>query len=219
MMHLNILVVQVTQYLIAIGIMYMRIYALWELKRKVLLIIAGALLGASFAGYYLTARFTLSSDLVLNYPELPFFGCQIIYLHQTVWEDEVFLLVCETLSVCLLVAKRMRLSHSPHTLSKMIYTDGILYFICVLATSVFDTVFLFLAPPTTNTSLTILQSSIHSILCNRLLLRLRGAYETMSSRDVSLVTRSTLWFAAPLSPLSQEPIPLQVLSRPAEDLG
>ncbi|KAH8110229.1 hypothetical protein DFH11DRAFT_817476 [Phellopilus nigrolimitatus] len=69
--------------------------------------------------------------------------------------------------------------------------DGTLYYLVILATSVTNAIVMRVLPPTICNFLLAAQVGFHSILCNRLLLRIRGLYDSLTHTVPSITT--ILW--------------------------
>ncbi|TDL25239.1 hypothetical protein BD410DRAFT_632792 [Rickenella mellea] len=75
---------------------------------------------------------------------------------------------------------KVRVSRSP--LMTTICHDGLLYFACILATTIANLIVIAHAPEELNASLIEVQRVLHSALCSRVLLNIRSAYETQKRR-------------------------------------
>jgi len=158
-------------------VLFMRTYAIWDRKRSVLILLTGGLGTAIVVTMYLTLRYFASTTPAGVH--LFHQGCLLIFPNRIEWVSLVILFCCETIALSLLLVKRLtKFRHS--ALMHLIFKDGVLYYLCIVAVTIANLLVLLIASSTLDTFLLIPQSILHSILCNRLLLRIRGAYESLS---------------------------------------
>jgi len=168
--------------------MYLRLYAVWERRRPILIMLSFVLFCAAVSSYYVAARFSLAVSMLdvkifsaVCFPEFP---------NSILWICDAVLIFCESLSVCLLLIKGAQFQHCRLRLTRLILSDGISYYIYVLTSSIITLVMLTRAPPGLRQLAPQLQTALHSIICTRLLLRLRGAYESIQSFGIPSVSES-----------------------------
>jgi len=163
---------------LAEAIMFMRVYAIWDCRASIRIILSCAMALAMFGAFYADARFIGATTTVegLKYSS----GCLIIFPNRIIWVGMVVIMMCEFISLTLTCIRRFSGSLSLSTLSKVMYQDGVAYFVCVFLTSTVNLTIVFLAPSDLRYFAFITQAILHTTVCNRLLLRLRGAYESIT---------------------------------------
>lgn len=173
-------------YVIAELILYVRTYAIFGCTRPMLALIVVTLSVIYGAGIHYTARF-FSSVSVVNLPLQPS-GCILTFSDQIEWVSFIALICSETFAVSLLVFKAFRISQS--TIMRMMIRDGVAYYIFILCTSIANLIVLRVTSPALCNLLLSTQAALHSIFCSRLLLSIRGAYESLDVQMSSLRPRS-----------------------------
>jgi len=176
---------QCSQFVVAECLMFMRTYALWGRKRPIFLALLAVFLAGTGGAYYLTGRFILAISTRQGLDLFPS-GCLVVFSsNQLFWVGEVLLMAGETFTLSLLLLKRLQDRNPMSKLMKTMYQDGLFYYLCVLASSItgFLVILHAVADIRLGYSTLTTQCVLHSILCNRLLLRLRGAYESIAHKE------------------------------------
>jgi hypothetical protein len=163
----------------------------WGHNKIVAAILGTVLVSATGAAFYVTIVYQNAAVL---HPEITLpSGCVASFPNRIIFVNLIILVIGETLALSLLVLKSyLHFRHLNSSIMHMMLKDGVAYFACVLATTVTNMVILQLAPPELLDFLIHTQGTVHNILCNRLLLRIRGAYEPSAPTDASstFMTRS-----------------------------
>jgi hypothetical protein len=184
----------------------------WGHNKIVAAILGTVLVSATGAAFYVTIVYqnaavlhpeiTLPSGCVASFPNrIIFVNLIILVIGETCMSAHIISAECNPLTLqpthvvalSLLVLKSyLHFRHLNSSIMHMMLKDGVAYFACVLATTVTNMVILQLAPPELLDFLIHTQGTVHNILCNRLLLRIRGAYEPSAPTDASstFMTRS-----------------------------
>ncbi|KAH8118111.1 hypothetical protein DFH11DRAFT_1741131 [Phellopilus nigrolimitatus] len=161
-------------YIIAEVILFMRAYAIWERKLSILVLLSSTLAVSTGGAFYCLSRYIASTTTAGIH--LFHSGCLHVFPNRIIWITLVILVCCETLALFLLLIKRLLYSqHVNSHLIRTIYKDGIFYYAFILCTTITNLLVLRFAP-----------SVLHSILCSRLLLHIRGAYSPLSAENESL---------------------------------
>jgi len=175
-------------YLIAEFILYMRAYAIWGGTRAMLVLLGMTLASVYGVGLVFVVRF-LKSVTVVPIALQPT-GCIITFGDQIDWAAFLVLIVSEIFALTLLLVKAWKLSHS--AIMKTIFRDGVVYFIFILVASIANVLILRFTSSDLCNFLLGTQAALHSVLCNRLLLHIRGAYESMNVHVYSRTTAPTM---------------------------
>jgi len=157
------------------------IYALWLCKRWMLVLLLAVYLPGVVISIYISVRTTEHASTVLLRPVFEN-GCVVDSVDRRIWVWTASLLSHEMLMLALTLLKAF-ISHaemSACSIFSIMVKDGILYYVCAFAISLVNLLALLLAPTHMCTFFVITQGILHSILCSRLLLRLRGAYEDLT---------------------------------------
>ncbi|EJD06713.1 uncharacterized protein FOMMEDRAFT_152015 [Fomitiporia mediterranea MF3/22] len=171
-------------------VLFMRVYAIWCCSRRMLilllLIYIPGVVGSTYANLHAT-----STAITATFPELFDSGCLVIYTSTDFWACYLVLLFHETFMLVLILMRAFRFSgYKISKILKRIVQDGIFYYICVLGMSVANLLVLLLATKNLRTFLIFhpltrrTQGVLHSIFCARLLLRLRGAYRSLTTEGL-----------------------------------
>jgi len=162
--------------------MFTRVYAMWGRARSVYLLLATVITLLAAGLFYSTAKFILpvSTAHERGYNHS---GCMLFFPNRLGWIDEVVLIASESIVVCLLLRRRWQVRPSHSLLLETLYNDGVLYFVFVLVASITSLFVICLAPPNLLFFTMNMQAALHSILCNRFLLRLR---ECAASGDAEM---------------------------------
>ncbi|KAI5122678.1 hypothetical protein M0805_007938 [Coniferiporia weirii] len=159
-------------YFIAEFILYLRAYAVWGGDRRVFALLLLGYMGLLAGGANFATRFIWainSAGFVMPRP-----GCALTLDGELDWPACVALLLSETFALVVLVLKTLQVRFSA-TLNQIL-ADGVVYYVLILSTTIANIFVLRLVPGPLCDFLLSLQAVLHSVLCNRLLLRIRGAY-------------------------------------------
>ncbi|THH09098.1 hypothetical protein EW145_g2243 [Phellinidium pouzarii] len=151
-------------YFIAEFILYFRAYAVWGGDRKLSIILLGGYMALLASSGYFATRFIWNIKAA---------GCTLTFNGQLDWPAYIALLVSETFAMVVLISKALEGSVS--VTMKRIVADGVVYYLLTLASTITNILVLRLASPTLCNFLLATQAVLHSIICNHLLLRIRGA--------------------------------------------
>jgi len=162
-------------YIWAECILYVRAYAVWGGDRSVFAFLVTTLTAGTIGSYYVTAVFlrsTSSSDIHLFQS-----GCSLTFPDRIEWIALVILVCAETIALSLLLLKAL-VYYRDTTSSILIrmYRDGIPCYVAILASTIANLLVLCLASSILDSFLLIPQAVLHSIICSRLLMRIRGVY-------------------------------------------
>ncbi|EJD06729.1 uncharacterized protein FOMMEDRAFT_165443 [Fomitiporia mediterranea MF3/22] len=175
-------------------ILFMRVYAIWGCRRPIAFFLFSFYLVGAVGGFYASVRTTKTVTTAFM-PELFKNGCLISFTSSGFWICYLVLLCHESVMLIMILFKTFTLSRQiTSTTVDMLIKDGIVYYLCVFALTIGNLLVLFLGPSQLRGFLIILQGILHSILCARLLLRLRGAYHSLTSegmRSIRLQSESS----------------------------
>ncbi|TDL25278.1 hypothetical protein BD410DRAFT_634457 [Rickenella mellea] len=105
-------------------------------------------------------------------------GCTLFFGTRLVWVSIVLFMTTETVLVALLTYKAVQhFRTGDSSLLMIIYHDGLLYFACILASSIGSLIVALVAPIAVHLLLLGVQRVFHSVLCNHILLRIRMAHQ------------------------------------------
>jgi len=163
----------------------MRIYAIWERKRFILILLASTLTIGVTGAIYVDVLF-VGPVFDTTTIKLTPLGCLLSFPNRLEWIAFTILICVETLALVLLLFRsfiyfRTHSGVSRSSLMETLIKDGIFYYVCVLAASVTIVSIILSASPNLRNFLLVTVGALHSILSNRLLLRLRGAYDSISA--------------------------------------
>ncbi|EJD06712.1 uncharacterized protein FOMMEDRAFT_144642 [Fomitiporia mediterranea MF3/22] len=211
----TVLMAQLT-FIIGEVVLFMRVYAIWSCSKRMLILLLSVYVPGVVGSTYANMRAT-STAITATFPELFDSGCLLTYTSTDFWACYLVLLFHETFMLILILTRAFRSGgYKISNILKIVVKDGIFYYICVLVTSVANLLVLLLATRNLRTFLILTQGVLHSILCARLLLRLRGAYRSLTTEGLrsmrlrSSTTGTTLVDEDHHSPLDD--IPLQTFS-------
>ncbi|TDL25194.1 hypothetical protein BD410DRAFT_785052 [Rickenella mellea] len=131
-------------------------------------------------------------------------GCAFVFANRLEWVDLFLVAFVEFISTILLMVKafqHFRLTR--RSLMTTIYNDGLLYFSCILATTIANLFVVFTAPAQLNNFLIVVQRVLHSVLCNRVVLHIREAYHAQTDVLLDGFTLSVME-AAPMEVVHME---------------
>ncbi|KAI5122679.1 hypothetical protein M0805_007939 [Coniferiporia weirii] len=153
-------------------ILYLRAYAVWGGDRRVFAVLVLEYMGFLAGGANFAMRFIW--DITSAGFVIPRSGCVPTYNGKLNWPACVALLLSETFVLLVLVLKTLQVRFSA-TLNQIL-ADGVVYYLLILSTTLANIFVLRLVPSPLCDFLLSLQAVLHSVLCNRLLLRIRGAH-------------------------------------------
>ncbi|EJD06703.1 uncharacterized protein FOMMEDRAFT_165425 [Fomitiporia mediterranea MF3/22] len=170
-----------------------RVYAIWERKRSMLIFLSMIFavrpssrdilspnnysLKCAVAGVYSITKLFLSSASASPIRLLDT-GCFVITTSRIEWAAVAILICCETAALTLLLAGnyfKYRNNGPANVIMKRMMTDGAMYYLVILLSSTVNLLALRFEDDTLDCIFLVPQSILHSILCNRLLLRIREA--------------------------------------------
>ncbi|TDL19482.1 hypothetical protein BD410DRAFT_436962 [Rickenella mellea] len=173
---------------ISFMILMLRTWAIWERNRivtAIMLIQANAFLGADI---YFIRRYVQGTEY------LPYFstsGCTIRFHNRLIFIGFIQILVSETTMVILLAIKaRQHYRLNQATWLTRVYEDGFIQYLLILANSILNVILLVAAGGAIQGSSIVLQQVMHSVLCNRVLFRVRGAYQRSEKASPTMTTES-----------------------------
>ncbi|TDL23385.1 hypothetical protein BD410DRAFT_787192 [Rickenella mellea] len=105
-------------------------------------------------------------------------GCALHFANRNAWITFLLVMLDESTFVILLSIKAWQ--HFQNGRSRLMvgmYNDGLLHFACILASSIANLITVVVAPVELHSFLIVVQRVMHSVLCNRVLLHIRGAYQ------------------------------------------
>ncbi|KAL5504080.1 hypothetical protein ACEPAH_8153 [Sanghuangporus vaninii] len=185
-LYSTVIMAQMT-FVIGEVVLFMRVYAIWFCDKRMLALLLTVYVPGVVGATYATIHATTSA-IATSLPTLFGPGCVLVFQSTDFWICYLVLLFHETFMLVLILTRAF-LSHgySLSRILRMVVKDGILYYLCVLGTSLANLLVLLLATRNLRTFLILTQGVIHSILCARLLLRLRGAYKSLTSEGLRSV--------------------------------
>ncbi|KAL5531978.1 hypothetical protein ACEPAF_5541 [Sanghuangporus sanghuang] len=169
-------------------ILFTRVYAIWGGRRTMVVILTIFYLAGACGALYASIKTTLTVTVEFI-PELFGPGCLVAFESKGFWICYFVLLIHETAMLFLIVIRSIYLNRQVTSRTvNMLIKDGVLYFIAVLLMTLGNMLLLFLGPAQLRGFLIILQGILHSILCARLLLRLRGVYRSLAAEGMRTVS-------------------------------
>ncbi|KAH8110859.1 hypothetical protein DFH11DRAFT_1617273 [Phellopilus nigrolimitatus] len=186
----------VAEYVVAEFILYMRAYAVWGCSRLVSFILGSLYIVFCTLALYFSGQF-LKTVTTVSLPLLPT-GCLVNLRGDIDRLAMSMLMVMEAFALAALLGKAAQMPHS--TMMKRIFTDGIIYFIIILFAAIANIIVLSAASPVLSDFMLAPQCALHSICCSRLLLRIRGAYTSLS---YTTLTYTSLTVSMPSFPHSE----------------
>ncbi|KAL5485952.1 hypothetical protein ACEPAI_6996 [Sanghuangporus weigelae] len=126
-------------------VLFMRVYAIWFCDRRMLALLLAVYVPGVVGATYATIHATTSA-IATSLPELFGSGCVVVYQSTDFWICYLVLLFHETFMLVLILTRAF-LSHgySLSRILRMVVKDGILYYLCVLVTSLANLLVLLLA--------------------------------------------------------------------------
>ncbi|TDL25182.1 hypothetical protein BD410DRAFT_628878 [Rickenella mellea] len=108
-------------------------------------------------------------------------GCTLFFKNRLGWVFVIPISVIESISTGLMTIKAIqhfRVSRS--SLMTTIYNDGLLYFAYIQAITIANLTVMVSAPADIGMLVVVFQRVLHSVLCSRVLLHIRSAYEAQN---------------------------------------
>ncbi|KAH8110210.1 hypothetical protein DFH11DRAFT_1622860 [Phellopilus nigrolimitatus] len=164
------------EFIVAEFILYMRAYAVWGRTRPMLVLIVLLYFIFCIPTLYFTGRF-IGSATVLSLPFLPS-GCLFNLRGDIERLAMAMIMVLETFALIVLLVKTYQMPDS--RTMKVLFVDGVIYFTAILCATIVNVIILSVASPSI-WFMIFTQCALHSICCNRLLLRIRGVYSSPST--------------------------------------
>ncbi|KAL5526628.1 hypothetical protein ACEPAF_8352 [Sanghuangporus sanghuang] len=126
-------------------VLFMRVYAIWFCDRRMLALLLTVYVPGVVGATYATIHATTSA-IATSLPALFGPGCVVVYQSTDFWICYLVLLFHETFMLVLILTRAF-LSHgySLSRILRMVVKDGILYYLCVLGTSLANLLVLLLA--------------------------------------------------------------------------
>ncbi|KAI5117121.1 hypothetical protein M0805_007968 [Coniferiporia weirii] len=165
-----------------------RVYTIWQQSRMIMILLAGLLIPMILANFAITVIY-LDSSVVVD-TKILHAGCLISFPDRIEWIAALSLFFTEAAILSLTLwkgasyCKQMGINVEDGTFSTLmtiLLQDGLLYCSCILFATLANVLFIKLASDSVSFFLLATQTSLHSILCTRLLLRLRRANAHLSS--------------------------------------
>ncbi|TDL25188.1 hypothetical protein BD410DRAFT_826505 [Rickenella mellea] len=184
------------------GILILRAYAVWGSQFNRLYAVIFCICLGTFAGIFWTSYKYIDGIYSTGVPTLGMKGCTLFFKNRLAWVDVALIAAVEFISTGLMIVKAIqhcRISRS--SLMSTIYHDGLLYFAFILATTISNLMVMVFAPLEINELMVVVQRVLHSVLCSRVLLRIRGAYEAQN-RHLICDSLPTIVMAQFLEPLN-----------------
>ncbi|TDL21274.1 hypothetical protein BD410DRAFT_310979 [Rickenella mellea] len=114
-------------------------------------------------------------------------GCTLFFENRLAWVSFVLIITVESTLISLLAYKAVQYFRiGGSSLMTVIYHDGLLYFACILATSITNLVVVLVAPAELHPFLIVVQRVLHSVLCSRILLHIRAVYVVKGEDSVRI---------------------------------
>jgi len=110
-------------------------------------------------------------------------GCIYVFANRWIYVD--FILVIFTESICLgLFLKKTLSSYGSRSSSiRVMYHDGIFFYVVILCVSVTNLIVILVSPSETRLIFTSMQRVMHSCCCTRILLHIRSAFSGHETRS------------------------------------
>ncbi|TDL21283.1 hypothetical protein BD410DRAFT_790059, partial [Rickenella mellea] len=168
---------------VAQWILILRTHAVWGSKKgKSFYVLFSIYVCTIVIDYWALHRY-LSGVHSTGVPAPGMKGCTLLFENRDAWISFVLIITVESTLIGLLVYKAVQYFRvGGSTLMTVIYHDGLLYFACILATSITNLVVVIFAPAELSPFLIPLQRDLHSVLCSRILLHIRAVYQTQDGK-------------------------------------
>jgi len=163
---------------LAAGTLIFRTYAIWKSDARIAWLLSALLLVFTGISAYFLARANHDINLVpIPEPDRILFpGCFVAYGHQTIWIAYLFLLSYETIILALTLFKVVyELRRQQVTPFKIIFRDGLSFYVLLSAASVINVVFFIAVPDVLKASFVTLHMVLHAVLSGRMILNIRGS--------------------------------------------
>jgi len=163
---------------LAAGTLIFRTYAIWKSDARIAWLLSALLLVFTGISAYFLAHANHDINLVpIPEPDRILFpGCFVAYGHQTIWIAYLFLLSYETIILALTLFKVVyELRRQQVTPFKIIFRDGLSFYVLLSAASVINVVFFIAVPDVLKASFVTLHMVLHAVLSGRMILNIRGS--------------------------------------------
>jgi len=187
-------------FLVALGVLFTRTYAVWGSQRVVhAILVTTYVVFVGVTAYVLSLYIRGATPVQLS--ELPIVafhrGCVIFFANDLVWIDCVLLTVCETLAVGLLIGRSITNRNFSHSQSSggildVMVRDGVGYYVCNIAITTANVVVLRRSSPFLRDFLLITQGVMENILCSRLLLHVYVVHDVHARRPPSTLESGSI---------------------------
>jgi len=179
--------------IIAEMILIVRTWAIWGMKKMVAFGLGIFFLIACIPALVIEAIFLKSIEFSpLSDPRTP--GCLVVAGSPILGIDFIIIIVFETLVLALTLVKGVQYFRvsSSHTFLSILYRDGILFYVYLLAISATNLIVILATPRGLSSTLALIQRVLHSCFSSRLLINLRRANNRdPRSRRSSVATNAT----------------------------
>ncbi|TDL21269.1 hypothetical protein BD410DRAFT_310598 [Rickenella mellea] len=176
---------------VAQWILILRTYAVWGSKKdKRFFSLFTVYLGTLAIDHWACHRYQMGVHSN-GVPAPAMTGCTLFFENRFAWVSFVLIIIVESALIGLLAFKAVEyFRFGGGSLMSVIYHDGLLYFACILATSIANLVVVLVAPAELHPFLIVAQRVLHSLLCSRILLRIRAAYQAQTLKGFD-----SIWIA------------------------
>ncbi|TDL25230.1 hypothetical protein BD410DRAFT_632024 [Rickenella mellea] len=171
--------ITLTGFLVSESILFLRAYAVWGSHfTKHFAVVLCLFLGMNVSCYWVLVKY-LGGVSSTGPPAVGITGCTLNFRNRLVWINFVTGAMFESLCTFLLIVKTVqnsRFFRSP--LMRVMFRDGIAYFVYMFIASIANVIVLLAAPAEINGFLIVVERVLYSVLCSRIILNIRGAFGT-----------------------------------------
>ncbi|EIM87752.1 uncharacterized protein STEHIDRAFT_167220 [Stereum hirsutum FP-91666 SS1] len=164
-----------------------RTWALWQRDRRVAVGLSLILATAFVLIVLYENKFVQSLKWATSTssPSSAFHGCIVASGEDTTYVLYACIIVIETVVIALTMAKTpWKLGFFENQLSKVLYRDGLLYYLYFLALSLVNIITVLTAPPAICHVVSTLQGMLHTMLATRVVIHLRDAASSDSAKTL-----------------------------------
>ncbi|TDL21281.1 hypothetical protein BD410DRAFT_829236 [Rickenella mellea] len=166
----------------------LRTYAVWGSKQSKPFYVLFAIYLCTFVMAYWALHRYFSGVKSTGVPAPGMTGCTLLFENRDAWISFVLIITVESTLFGLLAYKAVQYFRiGGSSLMTVMYHDGLLYFACILVTSITNLVVLIVAPAELSPFLIPLQRVLHSVQCSRILLGIRAVYQTQSFQGQDII--------------------------------
>ncbi|TDL21268.1 hypothetical protein BD410DRAFT_310550 [Rickenella mellea] len=164
-------------------ILILRTYAVWGGKRdKPFYGLLSIYLCTLAIDYWACHRY-LAGVHSSGVPAKGMTGCTLFFKNRLAWVSFALIIVVESTLMILLAYKAVQhFRIGGGSLMTVIYHDGLLYFACILSTSITNLAVVLVAPAELHPFLIVVQRVLHSVLCSRIMLNIRAVYRNQTQK-------------------------------------